>query len=83
MIFMTLMYIAYLNYADMHLTKGGKALEVLNESTFLAIQYNFVLLNGLIFEPKIRSVIGNVLIACISTLLAVNFIAISVVSIKP
>ena len=84
MIYMTLMYIAYLNYySNIHLTKGGKVLEIANESMFIVISYHFVLLNGLINDFNLRILIGNVLIGYISALLLLNLIFISVVSLKP
>ena len=45
MIYATLLYLIYLGYAEFLDTPGGKALEILNESIFVVIQYNFVLLN--------------------------------------
>ena len=48
MIYMTLLYIIYLGYAEFFETKGSKTLEILNESVFVLIMYNFVLLNNLV-----------------------------------
>ena len=44
MIYMTLFYLIYLGHAEFFETPGGKKLEITNESVFVLIQYNFVLL---------------------------------------
>ena len=39
MIYMTVLYVIYLGYAEFFETKGAKALEIVNESVFILIQY--------------------------------------------
>lgn len=82
MIYMTLLYLIYLGHAEFFETSGSKSLEITNESVFVLIQYNFVLLQNLVWEPEVRENIGHVLIGLTGSLLILNMIVIVVVSIK-
>jgi len=54
MIYMTLLQIIYIGHQDFYETRGAKALEITNESIFVLIQYNFVLLHALVSDPYVR-----------------------------
>ena len=82
MIYMTLIYIIYLGYAEFFETRGAKSLEILNESVFVLIMYNFVLLNNLLSDQKIIDLSGDLIIAFTAFLLALNMTVIIYVSIK-
>ena len=58
MIYMTLLYVIYLGHAEFFETPGNKALEIVNESVFVLIQYNFVLLHNLVWDKDVRKHIG-------------------------
>ena len=83
MIAMTVLYIAYLGYSDIHLTFYGKVLEMTNESVFVVIQYGFVLLHELVQRSDIRIQIGNLIIVLTSLLLAINLVVSIVTSLRP
>ena len=83
MIFMTIMYLAYLGYADFYITSRGKTLEMLNESVFVLIQYCFVLLYELVSNDYARDVLGNLVIIFTSFLLAINLLVVIVCSVRP
>lgn len=51
---MTLLYIIYVGYAEFFETAGNKRLEIVNESIFVMIQYNFVLLHNLVWDEEAR-----------------------------
>ena len=76
MIYMTVLYIIYLGYADFFETFGGKVLEIVNESVFILIQYQFVLLHNLVWDDENRKTIGTIIIGLTCFLLALNFIII-------
>ena len=82
MIYMTVLYIIYLGYADFFETFGAKALEIVNESVFILIQYQFVLLHNLVWEDEKRKSIGTIIIALTCFLLALNFIIIIYMSLR-
>ena len=82
MIYMTLLYLIYIGHAWFYETPASKSLEIFNESVFVLIQYNFVLLNNLVWEESIRDQIGNVLIGLTAFLLGTNKLVIIFVSIK-
>lgn len=63
-------------------TPKAKQLEIFNESVFVLIQYNFVLLHNLVWEDNTRAFLGNVIVALASFLLFLNMVVIVVVSIK-
>lgn len=79
---MTLLYIIYLGYAEFFETRGSKSLEIINESLFVLIMYNFVLLNGLVDDPIIRDKSGNVIVVLTGIILVINMIVIIYVSVK-
>ena len=83
MIYLTMFYIMYLGYSDFYVTYRGKLLEMGNEWVFVLIQYNFVLLHELISNEAARVIIGNIIIALTSLLLAVNLAVIIVASVRP
>ena len=80
--YLTLWYIIYVGYAEFFETPGGKRLEIVNESLFVIIQYHFVLLQNLVWEFEAREQIGNSIIGVTSLLIAINVIAILVVSFR-
>ena len=82
MIYMTLFQIIYLGHVEFFETRASRSLEIINESIFVLIQYNFVLLNNLVDAKDIRARSGNVIVALTSLLLLVNMGVIVVVSIK-
>ena len=54
-IFITLIYLIYIGYAEFYEPgSGGKTLEIINESIFVLIQYNFVLLHNLVWDDDAR-----------------------------
>ena len=83
MIFMTVVYLGYLGYADFYVTSRGKFLEMLNESVFVLIQYCFVLLYELVSDNYARDVLGNVIIVLTSLLLFINLLVVIICSVKP
>lgn len=54
MIYMTLLYVIYLGHVEFFETPRAKFLEILNESIFVLIQYNFVLLHNLVEDEALR-----------------------------
>ena len=82
MIYMTLLYIIYLGHVEFFETRASRSLEIINESIFVLIQYNFVLLNNLVYEINIRDRSGNVIVALTGLLLFINMAVIVVVSVK-
>ena len=82
MIYMTLLYIIFLGYAEFFETKGAKSLEIINESVFVLIMYNFVLLNNLVSEMEIRYKAGDAIILMTAGLLIINMFVIIFVSVK-
>ena len=81
MIIMTIFYIAYTSYAKFFESKGAKCLEIINESLFCLIQYNFLLLNNLI-EDEIAIQCGNIISSITAFLLFINFCIIAIVSFR-
>lgn len=79
-IYLTLLYIIYVGYAEFFETSGGKRLEIVNECLFVTIQYNFVLLHNLVWEQEAREQIGNSIIGMTSLLIGINLLVILVVS---
>ena len=51
MIYMTMLQIIYIGHQDFYETRGARTLEIINESIFVLIQYNFVLLHALVTDP--------------------------------
>ena len=51
-IWLTLLYITYVNHSQIYESSKAKALETFNEVTFCLLQYNLVLLNNLV-EPEV------------------------------
>ena len=47
---MTIAYIIYLGYAGFFKMFGSKVLEIVNESVFVLIQYQFLMLHNLVWE---------------------------------
>ena len=82
MIYMTLLQIIYLGHVEFFGTRASRSLEIINESIFVLIQYNFVLLNNLVSKKDIRERSGNVIVALTGSLLLINMAVIVVVSIK-
>ena len=82
MIYMTLLYIIYLGHSEFFETKSARSLEIVNESIFVLIMYNFVLLNNLVYEKHIRDRSGLVIIGLTSLAVTINMIVIVVVSVK-
>ena len=82
MIFSTVTYVIYLGHVEYYETPKAKLLEIVNETVFVLIQYNFVLLHNLVWEEQTRNVCGNVIVALTSLLLLLNLVVIVVVSIK-
>ena len=83
MIFMTLIYVIYLGYSDFHISFSAKVLELTNESVFILIQYNFVLLHELVSDWETREQLGNLIIFLTTLMLVGNLIVIIVESIRP
>ena len=83
MLKLTLVYLIYLGYASFFKQFGSKALEIVNESVFVLIQYQFILLHNLVEQDAARKAIGSVIIYLTSFLLVVNLIIIIVASLRP
>lgn len=83
MIYMTVFYVMYLGYADFFETRLVKRLEMTNESVFILIQYQFVLLLNLVWDTQMRLHIGTAIIVLTSCLLALNFLIIIYSSLGP
>ena len=83
MIYLTVFYLMYLGYADFFETFGGKVLEMINESVFILIQYQLVLLHNLVWDQEMRMHIGTTIIVLTCFLLALNFTVIIHASLKP
>ena len=81
-IYLTLWYIIYLGYGEFFETPGGKRLEIVNESIFVIIQYNFVLLQNLVWDHDAREQIGYSIIAVTSLLISINVLVILIVSFR-
>ena len=54
-----------------------------NESIFVMIQYNFVLIHELVSDHEVRNQVGNVIIGLTLFLLALNLLVIVVVTLRP
>lgn len=83
MLKMTILYLIYLGYVGFFKSFGSKALEIVNESVFLLIQYQLIVLHHLVWQEWIREAIGTLIIAMTSFLLIINFIVVIVVSVWP
>ena len=82
MIYMTLIQIIYIGHQDFYETRGAKSLEIINESIFVLIQYNFVLLHGLVSDENVRLTCGYVMVGLTGLLLLINMAVIVAVSYK-
>jgi len=82
MIYMTLIQIIYIGHQEFYETRGGKSLEIINESIFVLIQYNFVLLHGLVSDEDVRLTCGYVMVGLTGLLLVINMAVIVAVSYK-
>ena len=80
-IWLTLLYIVYVNCSQFYESSKAKGLETVNETSFCLIQYNLVLLNNLV-ERRVAIQCGNIIIALMSFLLILNMIAIVAVSFR-
>ena len=82
MLCLTLLYISYI--ANMHFFdgRGNKTLEVFNESFFVLLQYNLVVLTGVVDYEDIRTLAGYLVISLTGLLLAINLIIIIAVGIR-
>jgi len=83
MLQMTVFYIIYLGYASLFKTAGSKLLEIVNESVFVIIQYLLMLLHSMVWVEGHRNSVGTGIIVLTSLLLAMNFIIIIMVSLRP
>ena len=81
-IYTTLLYLIYLGYAEFYELSSAKSLEIFNESIFVVIQYNFVLLGGLVDDEARIQEFGDIIMYLIVFILAVNFGFILVIVIK-
>ena len=54
MLYLTLIQLVYLGYAEFFETSKAKTLEILNEAIFVLIQYCFVLLVNLVWPTEAR-----------------------------
>ena len=82
MIYMTLLYIIYIGHQDFYETKGSKSLEIINEFIFVILQYNFVLLHGLVYHELVRMYSGFTMVGLTGFLILLNMLVIAVVSVK-
>ena len=82
MLCMTLIYIAYIGHMYFYDVPTSKTLEIVNESLFVILQYNLVILTGLIYDNELRLVAGYQIIGLASFLLAMNLVIIMFVGIK-
>ena len=82
MLYLTLIQLVYLGYAEFFETSKAKTLEILNEAIFVLIQYCFVLLVNLVWPTEAREQIGNVIIGLSSLLLLINLAVIVIVSVR-
>ena len=81
MLLMTMLYITYISNARFYPSFGAKSLEILNESIFCFIQYNFVLLNNLVVA-EVAEQCGNIVVSLTGLMLFINLVVIIVVSIQ-
>lgn len=82
MIYMTILYLIYVGHQDFYETRHSKSLEILNESLFVVLMYNMVLLNSLLNDQRIIDYCGQAIVGLAGLLLGINLTVIIVVSIK-
>ena len=82
MLCMSLLYISYIAHMYFYDISANKKLEMLNESFFVLLQYNLIVLTGMIYDEDIQLIAGYIIVGMAGLLLALNFIIIMIISIK-
>ena len=82
MIYMTLIQIIYLGHVEFFETSFAKSLEIINESVFVLIQYNMVLLVNLVDSYDVKKQCGNTMVSLTGYLIISNMVVIIYVSLK-
>ena len=81
-IYTSVLYIIYISHMYFHDPKSSKTLEIFNESLFLLVGYHFVVFTNLLWDEKMRDLVGRTLVATTATILVLNTSIIIAVSIK-
>ena len=79
---MTLLYISYIANMYFYDEPRSKTLEIVNECFFVLLQYNLVVLTGVVDYEDIRSLAGYLVVGLTGLLLAINLVIIIYVSIR-
>ena len=82
MLCLTLLYISYIANMYFYDEPGSKTLEIVNESFFVLLQYNLLVLTRVIDFEDIRTLAGYLVIGISGLLLAINLVIIITVGIK-
>ena len=82
MLLLTLFYITYLGQMDFFDVPATKFIELMNESFFVLLQYNLLILTGLIEDEDLNLIAGYLIIGIGGFLLAINLVIILYVSIR-
>ena len=77
-----MLYIAYVGQMDFFDVPMTKFIEMMNESFFVLLQYNLLILTGLIEDEDLILIAGYFIISITGFLLGVNLVIIMYVSIR-